>query len=400
MTSAITVVPSAARELLYRLTETLEIPFTLTDRTGTVVASTAGRPIGQVDAYAIAVAGQGKTVEITEEELRAPEGVASYSPAAEHTGLLPPAPGIYTPIRIYNEIVAVLFTRGDPEEVRTKATTAAAVAGVTLELASGATSSMHNTLGPDLALRALLRGSQREARRAMLVAKVAGWDLLAPRVALVIVPAGDATRLPQDGIVVIRDLLMALAPDTPCAQLGADEWVALPALPRDETQPSIQAVAAEIEKTLNEQGVPVAVGTGETHIDMPILPGLRRSYREAAYVARSARGLAATGVHSLKSLGALAFLAPGAEMRRQLAENLLEPLRAAPEILNTVRVFLDSNLSLEAAAKSSGQHRHTVRSHLQRARELTGLDVRTLADALQFKLAFLIAQPIQTVTNR
>ena len=47
------IVQSAAIELLQRLTETLEIPFTLTDREGAVIASTAGRPTGQVDPFAI-----------------------------------------------------------------------------------------------------------------------------------------------------------------------------------------------------------------------------------------------------------------------------------------------------------------------------------------------------------
>jgi DNA-binding PucR family transcriptional regulator len=168
-------------------------------------------------------------------------------------------------------------------------------------------------------------------------------------------------------------------------------------LPHAETQPPIDHVAEEIRKNLESQGVPVIVGLGETHIDMPILPGLRRSYREAAFCAQSARQTSGNGaVYSLRSLGPLAFFAPGGKAREQVARRLLEPLRSAPEILETVRVFLDTNLSLEATAKRSGQHRHTVRSHLQRVRELTGLDPRSLTDAVQLKLALLVA-PIQPV---
>jgi sugar diacid utilization regulator len=390
------IVQPAAIELLQRLTEILEIPFTLTDREGAVIASTAGRPAGQVDPFAISVLRHGGPLDITEEQLRS-QVQTGFSPAAENAGLLPPAPGIYMSVHLGDTPAAILFARGEPDSIRTKAVTAAAVTGLALEFASGATTSMHQTLGPDLALRALLRGTQQEARRATLLVKVAGWDLLAPRVALVITPASLEERLPDTGIGVLRELLLAVADNAPCGQLSASEWVALPALPRAEAQPAIEIVAEEIRKSLESQGVPVIIGVGETHIDMPILPGLRRSYREAAFCAQSARQTSSTGaVYSLRTLGPLAFFAPSSKARAQVAHRLLEPLRASPEIFETVRVFLETDLSLEATAKRSGQHRHTVRSHLQRVRELTGLDPRSLTDAVQLKLALLIA-PIQSV---
>ena len=392
MVETSTIVTSAALELLHRLTESLEIPFTLTDRSGAVIASTAGRFAGQFDAYAITAFNQGTSLEIDEEQLRPPTQITGYSPAAEHAGLLPLAPGIYVPVRMNGEIAAVLFARGEPSDIREKATIAAAAAGLTLEFTSSATSSMRDTLGPDLALRALLRGSQEEARRATLLVKVAGWDLLAPRAAMVIIPAEENALLPDTGIAVVRELLTAVAPNTPVGQLSATEWVALPPLPRLEAQPAMSQVAEELSKTLTEQGLQVIVGLGETHIDLPILPGLRRSYREALFCANSARKTGAGGgVHSLRSLGALAFLAPGTRARHRVAESILGPLQKAPEVLETVRIFLESDLSLETAAKRSGQHRHTVRSHLQRARELTGLAPRALGDALQIKLALLVS---------
>jgi sugar diacid utilization regulator len=387
-----TIVLSAAIDLLHRLTESLEIPFTLTDRDGAVVASTAGRPAGQADAYALAVARSGVMLEFGEEQLRLPEHIAIHSPAAEHAGLLPPAPGIYMPVRMDGAVEGVLFARGAPEDVRTKAKTAAAVAGITLEFARGASSSTRLTLGPDFALRGLLRGNQLEARRATLLIKVSGWDLLAPRVALVITAADRSTRLPDATHEVVRDLLNALLPNSPSGQLGPAEIVVLPALPTSDAEPSIEHAAQEIQQALAGQGLSVVIGIGEVHIDMPILPGLRRSYREALFSAQWAtQSSIPGGVHSLRSLGPAAFLAPGLRGRQRFASDLLEPLRKYPEILETVRVFLDSDLSLEAAAKSSGLHRHTVRTHLQRARELSGLDARVLSDAVQLKLAFLLS---------
>jgi sugar diacid utilization regulator len=165
-----------------------------------------------------------------------------------------------------------------------------------------------------------------------------------------------------------------------------------------EAQPAIAQVAEEMAHTFAEQGVSVIVGLGEAHIDMPIVPGLRRSYREAAFCAQWVRRLGTPpGVHTLRSLGPVAFFAPGNSARQRYALALLEPLRSVPDVMATVRIFLESDLSLEAAAKQSGQHRHTVRSHLQRAHELTGLDPRNLADALQLKLALLLSPSVKTV---
>jgi sugar diacid utilization regulator len=393
----VTLVRSAAQELLERLTETLEIPFTLTDADGTVVASTAGRPPGQIDMHAALAARRGGRLEFGEEELRVPDGVAVESPAADHTGLLPPAPGVYVAVKIEGSSAAVLFARGEPDDVRWKAAAAAAAAGLALEFASGATESMQRTLGPDLALRALLKGSQTEARRATILVRVAGWDLLTPRVALVIVPANRNEQLPAAANDVVRELLSALAPDTPSGRLESNEIAALPPLPRLADEPRIDVLAAEIQKTLSDQGLPVLIGMGETHIDLPILPGLRRSYREAVFSAEWALRLGARdAVQSLRSLGPLAFLAPGVRARERFARHTLEPLQQTPEILATVRAFLDSDLSLEATSRGTGQHRHTVRAHLQRARDLTGLDPRVLGDALHLKLAFLLAD-VQSV---
>lgn len=250
---------------------------------------------------------------------------------------------------------------------------------------------MRESLGPDVALTELLRGTQTDARRATLMAKVAGWNLLLPRAALVIL-SPDKTHLTDAAFSITRELLDVLTPDTPFGRLGASEWVALIAQPRDEAEPAPEQVAHEVLASLATEGVPVLMGVGDTHIDLPITPGLRRSYREGKFCAEWAGRLGAKdGVFTLRSLGALGFLAPGAGASERYANQLLGPLRDVPDIMETVRVFLEADLSMERAAKLSGQHRHTVRSHLLRARDLTGLDARTLQDAMQLKLALMIS---------
>jgi sugar diacid utilization regulator len=388
------ILPSAARDLLYRLTETLEVPFTLIDRVGAVVASTAGRPLGQIDPNALIVLQSGNEYAVQEADLLPPAPVATYSPAAEGSGLLPPEHGLYVPVRVGSELNAVLMARGNPDSVRLAAHTAAAAAGLALEFAREASSSTRASLGPDLALHALLRGSQEQAKRAALVVKVAGWELLVPRVAVVVMPLqrSSAVGLTPEHFVLFRDAINELAPDTPVAQFGRDQWVALPALPASERQLGQQELARELHRRLTAVGAAVNVGVGEAHIDQPIVFGLRSSYWEAVYAARWGRQISSTPeVYNLRSLGPAAFLAASDRSRRALADELLRPLRQFPDILQTVEIFLDANLSLRDAAARSGLHRHTVRHHLVRARELTGLDPRLLNDAVQLKLALLVA---------
>jgi sugar diacid utilization regulator len=383
---------------LYRLTENLEVPFTLHDRDGAVVASTAGRPIGQIDPHALLALQSDSDFIVQEADLQSAPPTVSFSPAVEGSGLLPPEPGIYVPIRVGDGVIGVLMARGKPEDVRIAAHTAAAAAGLGLEFALQASSSTRASLGPDLALHALLRGSHEDAKRATLVVKVAGWELLVPRVALVVMPVQEALprSLNEQHFALFRASIDDLVPHTPTGQFGADQWVALPPLPRSEAQISPKDLAREIHRRLTEAGAAVNVGVGEAHIDIPIVPGLRRSYWEAVYSARWGRRMSPSPeVYNLRSLGPAAFLAASDASRRRLADELLLPLRNAPEVLKTVQTFLEADLSLGEAATRSGLHRHTIRHHLQRARELTGLDPRMLNDAIQLKLALLVtAQPM------
>lgn len=388
-----TILPSAARELLYRLTENLEVPFTLHDRDGAVVASTSGRPVGQIDPNALLALQSGTEFVVQESDLRLPAPTTAYSPAAEGWGLLPPEPGVYVPIRVGTGVLGVLMARGNPESVKIAAHTAAATAGLALEFAREASSSTRASLGPDLALHALLRGSHENAKRATLVVKVAGWELLVPRVALVAMPVEEAQprTVREQHFALFRSTIEDLVPHTPTGQFGSDQWVALPPLPRTEAELSPQQLARELHVRLTAAGAAVNVGVGEAHIDIPIVPGLRRSYWEAVYSARWGRRMSPSPeVYNLRSLGPAAFLAASDASRRRLAEELLQPLRSVPEVLKTVQTFLEADLSLGEAATRSGLHRHTIRHHLQRARELTGLDPRMLNDAIQLKLALLV----------
>lgn len=389
-------VTSVAGEVVQRLSAVMGIPFTLTDEVGVVLASTGGHPRGQVDAGAVSVIVQGEPVEFAGEPEAGREATPAEldAPPVSDGGFLANEPGVYLPFRVGGRLGGVLIAHGAPEEVRTQAQAAAAIVGVALEFARGASLSARQSPGPDLALHQLLRGSPREARRAALVAKVVGWDLSVPRVAIAVMAdeTADGTPRPLDPSLfpMVAEFVDTVAPGTPLGQLNPGEWALLPALPEIPHRPTPRQLAEDIRSALLGAGATAVLGLGDSHAERS-LPAVRRSYREAVFSARLGVKLdGAKGVYQLNDLGAAGFLAPHPATRRRLARRLLQPLRAQPEVLDSVLSFLEADLSLTAAARATGLHRHTIRSHLERVRDTIGLDPRSLDDALQLRLALLL----------
>ena len=390
-----TATSTAARELVYRLTERLEVPFSLTDQEGVVIASSGARALGQVEVNALVTLREGKPREIENPGLDEAEllGRLAQSPVAEQAGFLEPGAGVYVPLRVDDRPFGVLIAHGTPAEVRTSAYSAAATAGMGLEFARGASASARDSIGPDLALYSLLRGAPAELRRARLIAKVVGWDFDRPRVAIAAVSATPcgAQEFPAGTYAIVQDVLRRLAPETPGGVLRGREIVVLPEVAPLAPESEPLQLARDLSGMLAAEGVAVRCGVGQAYPGEATVTQLRRSYREALYAARHG-GLRGQPdcVSDLRSLGAAGFLSPSASGQRRLAEEILRPLRDSGPLLDTVRAFLDADLSPALAAERSGLHRHTIRNHLDRARELTGLDARRLDHAVQLKLAFLL----------
>lgn len=390
------IVPSAAREFLERLTSSLEIPFTITDDKGAVVASTGGRARGQVEVNGLTVLQQGSPMEVTGDSVLRWHLEGGESPAiAVEGGAFAQGAAVYLPLRVGGS-AGVLIAHGEPDDVRMAARTAVPAVELALDFARAATVTVRQGVGPDLALYRMLRGSRDEAYEAKLIAKVAGWDLRVPRAAIVAVPSGRNGNGTGGSSVSARSLGRLLevlgdrAPHTPFGRLRGDEWVVLPEIGPDG-QASLRSLARQLRDALASNGTAPAVGIGDPYDHAETLLALRRSYREALHSARcGARLHGESGVYDLGALGAAAFFAPDGRSRQRLARRLLDPLKDQQDLLDSLRAFLRANLSVGEAAARAGVHRHTIRNHLERIHELTGLDPRILEDALQLRLALLI----------
>jgi carbohydrate diacid regulator len=363
------ILPAPACDLLDRLTAELDVPFTLTDLHGAVVASTAGHPAGQV---------QRGAVEALENGPRLAAG-----------GDAPP--GAYVPVRLSGRIAGVLIAHGAPEQVGGLTRAAAVAIGLALDFAEAASSLGRENVNPGWLLYRLLRGSREEALHARVVAAIYGWDLWTQRVAVVVMTPPAQRQVPAaDPVEVMARLLGAAARTTPFGQLDDGHWVVLPECGSREARAGVRQLAESVRAHLG--AAEVHVGIGEPHPDVAPVLAVRRSYREAIYAARLGPRLrSGAGVHELRGLGSAAFFAPSSPSRRNLAALVLEPLRELPAVTETLRAYLASNMSVADTAASLGVHRHTVRNHLERVFDLTGLDPRTLEGAVQLKLALLVA---------
>lgn len=370
------ILPAPACDLLDRLTAELDIRFTLTDLHGAVVASTGGRLAGRVDPRALAVLESGQPVEVADE---GPE------PGADA--------GVYLPVRLAGRIAGALVAHGLPDAVVTAARTAAVSIGLALDFAEAASSLGSDNVNPGWLLYRLLRGSRVEAQQARVMAAIYGWNLCVQRIALVVMaPEGDRLRPGVDPAEVLEGILGATARTTPFGQIDEAQWVVLPEYEPRTSRDRIRELAESIRARLAAGGEGVDVGVGEPHLPVNPILAVRRSYREAIYAARLGPRLRGeSGVYELRALGSAAFFAPSSPSRRNLAALVLVPLREHPMVLETLRTYLACNMSVAGTAEHLAVHRHTVRNHLGRVFNLTGLDPRSLEGAVQLKLALLVA---------
>ena len=79
-----------------------------------------------------------------------------------------------------------------------------------------------------------------------------------------------------------------------------------------------------------------------------------------------------------------------------ISRGLLGPLldydrRQQGDLVTSLRTFLEHNGNWEAAARALGVHRHTLRYRVRRVAELTGRDLESAADRVEFWLALQAA---------
>jgi PucR family transcriptional regulator, purine catabolism regulatory protein len=158
-----------------------------------------------------------------------------------------------------------------------------------------------------------------------------------------------------------------------------------------------RATAEAVADGVLAKGVAARFGLGTPAGDPP---ALRRTYQEARFALAAAATVEATPsrVASVEDLGSHRLLLALQEdaALEALSRGLLAPLRAYDQrqhgdLVASLRTFLTHNGNWEAAARALGVHRHTLRYRIRRVAELTGRDLESAADRVEFWLALQAA---------
>jgi purine catabolism regulator len=133
--------------------------------------------------------------------------------------------------------------------------------------------------------------------------------------------------------------------------------------------------------------------------------GLRRAYQEARFAleaAGSGVGDRRARVATVGDLGSHRLLLARQEdaALEAISRGLLGPLldydrRQHGDLVASLRAFLEHNGNWEAAARALAVHRHTLRYRVRRVAELTGRDLDSAADRVEFWLALQAAEVLR-----
>jgi purine catabolism regulator len=237
----------------------------------------------------------------------------------------------------------------------------------------------------------------------LLAGELAGGDLkrrlepfgLPERVATFVLPtpatgrAGHAQAAAAEA--ALSGALRAEATSGLVAAHGQLIGALIPGMPDDALFALGERVAARVQRELPSYDVRIGVGRA-----VPIGEA-RRSYHEARCTVEAlAFGLGQSGakISTYRDLGCFQLLLSlqGDEALKLFCDSVLGPIEQSEgyyggELMRSLEAFIEENGQWERAAKRLFCHRHTLRYRIRRVEELTGRNLGSARDRIEFWLA-------------
>jgi purine catabolism regulator len=198
----------------------------------------------------------------------------------------------------------------------------------------------------------------------------------------------------RGGSVALAEAALASAlraEATPALVATNGQVVALiPGLEDDALFALAERVATRVADELTDQDVRVGVGRAVTGGDA------RRSYHEARCTLEAlALGLGrGAKIATYRDLGSFQLLLSlqDDEALKLFCDSILGPIEQSEgyyggELMRSLEAFIEENGQWERAAKRLFCHRHTLRYRIRRVEELTGRDLASARDRIEFWLA-------------
>jgi purine catabolism regulator len=263
-------------------------------------------------------------------------------------------------------------------------------------------------------LRGRVAGDTERRLAGDVLAAIVDGELSGPELARRLEPFGLSERVaaivvqrPNDGRgspTPVEDALGTALREEATAGLVASTGSLTCALVAGIDEPELFALAGRVERCLSaELGVGLRVGVGR-----PVAGGeARRSFHEARCAVEalalggaeperngSAPSNGAPRLATYKDLGSFQLLLSlqDDEALRLFCDSILGPIEASEghyggELMRSLEAFIEENGQWERAAKRLYCHRHTLRYRIRRVEELTGRNLSSARDRIEFWLA-------------
>jgi len=373
------------------------------DENGVIIGSGDKSRLNQFHEGAAQVIKEGKKLEI-------------YSKDINH--LVGAKPGINLPIEHNNKIIGVVGITGEPNEV----SPFGEVIKMTVEMML-----QQEFLLKEIQLEQQARGnfihdliSGRMGNDPDLFitrGQIVGYDILIPRVALVIdiyqfektakqsfqtskgLKRGEIylQRLKDDVLTTIQGIFV----DTPqeiVSYAGGGRFVVLKIINLKDSDEMVRKkifrMGEKIKNTISQKvRFKVTVGIGEHHEEG--IQGLNKSFKEATQALDVGIRLGGAGdIYHINGLGIGRILA---EIKKDTQQEIIKKTfysvkevrgrKINETLLETLKAFFDNNLSVSKTAQVIYIHRNTLLYRLRRVKEITGLDPKRFDDAVQLRMA-------------
>ena len=191
-------------------------------------------------------------------------------------------------------------------------------------------------------------------------------------------------------------LAAALGDEAVPALVASAGPVACALVPGMEDEELVALVQRAVARINGDAGSPVRAGVGRA---VPAGDG-RRSFHEARCALEAVtlgvtgNGSERSGVATYRDLGSFQLLLSlqDDEALRLFCDSVLGPIEASEggyggELMRSLEAFIEENGQWERAARRLYCHRHTLRYRIRRVEELTGRDLRSARDRIEFWLA-------------
>jgi len=197
------------------------------------------------------------------------------------------------------------------------------------------------------------------------------------------------TGAPNDGVLrSVQHRLRSMAADLPDAQRslavlrGAEVVIIFPSQGPEELMAA--TLRGFVERAADLVGVGICAGVGRARDSLAELSG---SYREASIALTAARSGSSAPVAMYGEVLVEELILRERGVSRRLAQTVLDPLAAHPDLRATLVEYIRSGPSLPTVAKRLFLHPNTVAYRLARVRELTGRDPKSPAGMAELYLA-------------